>query len=326
VLLLETPVALLDEVQHATTAANAAAHVRVAPQFTRPQAQAPRTISPGLRYWVERREQPRPMMIHVLEMDLRQLGEFEFVTTPTDSTKSTASFSAEKTSQFATRQGLIAAVNASYFLPFDGGRLLTKPYVPQAGQTTTASEAVLPNEDFLAEYRSTEPRVDAVVCLHPKGFTMSRTRCPVGSHVAFAAGPMLLEHGEPRPLWVSQGSDQLSEGTAKYYRTPQPRTALGVDAATHRVWMVVVDGRQNGYSEGITLPELATLLQTLGAHDSLNLDGGGSSTLALQGHVVNSPIHTAIPGRERPVANHFGLRLTTKENGLAMPASASSTP
>jgi exopolysaccharide biosynthesis protein len=51
----------------------------------------------------------------------------------------------------------------------------------------------------------------------------------------------------------------------------------------------------------------------MGATEAINLDGGGSSTMVLKlgvtPQVVNSPIHTSIPGRERPVANHLGLRL-----------------
>ena len=58
------------------------------------------------------------------------------------------------------------------------------------------------------------------------------------------------------------------------------RTALGFDAAGRKMWFVVVDGRQAGYSKGITLPELTSLFVELGAVDAINLDGGGSSTCA----------------------------------------------
>jgi exopolysaccharide biosynthesis protein len=317
-LLLDTPVALLDEVQRDVTAAGAASHVRVAPQFQRPDAVAMHTLQPGLRYAIERRSVPRPMMIHVLEIDLQQPGGFEFVTTSTlpgqpvsDGTQ--ARYWAEKTSVFAQRNGLLAAINASYFDPFNGGRLLTRAYIPKAGQDVTVSEARLARDDPHAYYTSSDPRVDAVVCLKPHGFALSRTSCPAGSHAAFAAGPMLLEQGQRRPLLARDASQQPNEqGVARYYSQPQPRTALGVNVDASRAWMVVVDGRQSGYSEGITLPELTALLIELGAHDALNLDGGGSSTLVLEGRVANSLIHTAIPGRERPVANHFGVRAAAK--------------
>ena len=72
---------------------------------------------------------------------------------------------------------------------------------------------------------------------------------------------------------------------------------------------MVVDGRQPGYSVGMTLEELAHFMRTqLGnfslskenAYQGLNLDGGGSSTMVVEGEVVNSPSDQT---GERPVAN-----------------------
>lgn len=79
-----------------------------------------------------------------------------------------------------------------------------------------------------------------------------------------------------------------------------------------RASRAVVDGRQPNYSEGVTLEELALLLREYGAHDAMNLDGGGSTTLVMEGDngqpvLLNSPIDSRIPGRERAVANHLGI-------------------
>jgi exopolysaccharide biosynthesis protein len=91
-------------------------------------------------------------------------------------------------------------------------------------------------------------------------------------------------------------------------RELHPRTAIGIDRETGQVLMLVVDGRQT-FSRGYTMVELANLMQTLGAEDALNLDGGGSSTmLALDPigriGVRNSPSD----GFERRVGN--GLEIT----------------
>ncbi|MNP65019.1 hypothetical protein D3C76_1605730 [compost metagenome] len=59
-------------------------------------------------------------------------------------------------------------------------------------------------------------------------------------------------------------------------------------APNHYVF-VVVDGRNEGYSRGMTLTELADLMQDLGATEAYNLDGGGSSTMYFMGRVVNNP-------------------------------------
>ena len=58
-----------------------------------------------------------------------------------------------------------------------------------------------------------------------------------------------------------------------------PRTAAGVTRDGRTLLLVVVDGRQPGWSIGATLPELASLLIEAGAWTALNLDGGGSTTM-----------------------------------------------
>ncbi len=67
----------------------------------------------------------------------------------------------------------------------------------------------------------------------------------------------------------------------------QPRTAIGMISANHYVF-VVVDGRTDD-SAGVTLEELAEIMQDLGATEAYNLDGGGSSTMVYDGDVVNYP-------------------------------------
>ena len=68
------------------------------------------------------------------------------------------------------------------------------------------------------------------------------------------------------------------------------------------VLVLVVDGRSNN-SKGLTLQELATYFLRLGARDAVNLDGGGSSVMVINGEIVNKPSD----GRERPVSMGLGL-------------------
>lgn len=60
-----------------------------------------------------------------------------------------------------------------------------------------------------------------------------------------------------------------------------PRTGVGFDQQKESMFFVVVDGRQPGYSEGMTTVELADLFLEIGCWDAANLDGGGSSIMAL---------------------------------------------
>ena len=93
---------------------------------------------------------------------------------------------------------------------------------------------------------------------------------------------------------------------------PQPRTAVGLDKNGKKLTIVIVDGRQPGYSQGATLLELAGILLEFNVHNGMNLDGGGSSTLVVmdsegKSKVLNSPVDNHIPGRERAIGNHLGF-------------------
>jgi hypothetical protein len=75
-----------------------------------------------------------------------------------------------------------------------------------------------------------------------------------------------------------------------------PRSLIGMDG-TGFLYLAAVDGRSED-SGGMSLPELQAYAQSLGLRDALNLDGGGSTTLVVQGTLVNRPSD----GAERPVA------------------------
>lgn len=68
-----------------------------------------------------------------------------------------------------------------------------------------------------------------------------------------------------------------------------PRTGVGIISANHFVF-VVVDGRSEGYSRGVSLTEFAQIFKDLGCTDAYNVDGGGSSTMYFMGRVVNNPL------------------------------------
>jgi exopolysaccharide biosynthesis protein len=91
--------------------------------------------------------------------------------------------------------------------------------------------------------------------------------------------------------------------------TRHPRTSVGYTKDMQKVHFFVVDGRQPGYSSGMTLPELASYMLEWDIYQGINLDGGGSSTMAIEGEIANKP--SDLSG-ERPVANAL-LVVNTKE-------------
>lgn len=93
----------------------------------------------------------------------------------------------------------------------------------------------------------------------------------------------------------------LTEGlSSKFTDVRHPRTGIGISKDKKKLFLVVVDGRQPNLSIGMNLKEFAELFIKLGCYNSLNLDGGGSSTMWLKGAVVNSPSDAT---GERPISD-----------------------
>ena len=89
-----------------------------------------------------------------------------------------------------------------------------------------------------------------------------------------------------------------------------PRTAVGLKDETALV-LLTVDGRQPGYSSGLTGKELGNLLLELGVRDAAMLDGGASTEMIVEGKVVNRP---SFKGRERPLGGAVAVRVKQFSN------------
>ena len=122
-----------------------------------------------------------------------------------------------------------------------------------------------------------------------------------GQTLVVGGGPRLLRGGRVAVTAAAEGfaPPQAPAFFGSFVAARQPRTLAGV-RADGRVLLVTVDGRRPGWSAGVTLPEAARLMRSLGARDALNLDGGGSTTMTVRGEVVNRPSDR---GGERPVSD-----------------------
>ena len=93
-----------------------------------------------------------------------------------------------------------------------------------------------------------------------------------------------------------------------------PRTAVGLDATRTKLILLVVDGRKPGVAVGMSYAELAAELIRLGCQQAFNLDGGGSSVMAIREpktgeyKILNEPSD----GRERAVANVLGVVVSAR--------------
>ncbi|MFJ3670248.1 phosphodiester glycosidase family protein [Streptomyces sp. NPDC090106] len=111
-----------------------------------------------------------------------------------------------------------------------------------------------------------------------------------GDDSIVSAAPTLVHHGRISIDAAAEGvvdPADLSFGHA-WANTRQPRTMAGVDGRG-RLILATVDGRRSGGSAGFTLQEAAAFMRSLGAVEALNLDGGGSTAMAVDGTLVNKP-------------------------------------
>ncbi len=186
----------------------------------------------------------------------------------------------ENTSVIAGRQGAVFAVNGDYYGFRDSGIEIRNGVLYRSGGA----------REGLALYRDGTARV------YDETAADAQDLVDDGVWTTLSFGPVLVADGT-----VRDGIDRVEVDTNfgnHSIQGEQPRTAIGVIDEGHVV-VVVVDGRDRGYSRGVTLPELATILQDLGARTAYNLDGGGSSTMYFRGEVVNRPSN----GGERGVSD-----------------------
>lgn len=113
-----------------------------------------------------------------------------------------------------------------------------------------------------------------------------------GAWQAYEFGPALVEQGQA--LAFPKAFDVISTRSSR----KEPRTAIGQIAPLHYC-LIVVDGRQPGYSDGISLQDLQQLFLDYGAQTAFNLDGGGSTELWFMGEILNQPCG----GHERSVSD-----------------------
>lgn len=249
----------------------------------------------GITYTRDVRQQPRPLVIHIVQIDLATPG-LSFLVTPGDPIDG-HKVRAQSTSQFLSKHHLQLAINGDFFWPWWYYTILN--YYPRDKDPTDVNGFAASRGAVYSEEKSDDPR--------PTLFLSQDNQAGIDQSIgavynAISGLPLIVEDGRI--------SDQIKPD--EYYAGVHPRTALGLDRERKSLLLFIIDGRQPNYSEGATLPELAQIAIEYRAYTALNLDGGGSSTLVIEDRqgrpqVLNSPIHASMPGMERPVGNHLGV-------------------
>lgn len=235
---------------------------------------------------------PRPMIAHVLAIDTKE-ASVEFFVTPPD-LEGELPLKARTTSQFLEEFGVQIAVNGSGFSPWWSNG--PADYYPHVGDPVAPHGFMASDGKVYYTSSNTEGTPPTLYISRRNAFSFNNR--PNRVHSAISGNRMIVLKGEIAP--------ELDNPN------PEPRTAIGTNRNGRYVYLVVVDGRQPFYSEGATFRELASLLIDQGAYIAMSLDGGGSSTMVVEGQdgrptILNSPIDHLIPGTERAVATHLGI-------------------
>ena len=245
----------------------------------------------GVDYRREVHDEPRPLVVHIITVDLSAPGIGLTVTPAEERPIKGRRLRARKVSTFLAEVNAQLAVNANYFLPFHAA--WPWDYYPQEGDPVDVVGISASQGDHFSQKRWHG------ATLYISGDNRPTFGKPVGQVFNAVSGKQyLLRDGKPSRLQQPE--------------PPNPVLGLGLTKNARKLVLVMADGRQPLYSEGMTLPELTSMLLKHNAHDAIQLDGGGSTALVIQDadgqpRVLNSPIHTRIPGRQRPVANHLGI-------------------
>ena len=183
----------------------------------------------------------------------------------------------ETTSQMAQRAGAILAINGDYYGSREEGYVLRNGVLYRS--TDSDREALVIGEDGTFQ-------------IVEEGEASAEALLEEGAAQIFSFGPALVVDGE---VAVSP-DEEVGRAMAS-----NPRTAIAQVGELHYL-LVVSDGRTED-SQGLSLYELASFLEGLGAQTAYNLDGGGSSTLYFNGRVVNNPTTNGRTITERKVSD-----------------------
>lgn len=266
-----------------------------------PRTNQQQVLFNGVVYQRRALSTPRLVMMHIVTVDLTAAGVKPLVT-PGIPNQDQGTTKARTTTEFLREFQLQLAINASYFYPFRENN--PWDYYPRSGDIAYPLGDAISNGTRYAKPQESR----GVVCISQKNIAqiLASGQCPQGTAQGVAGKEILVADGKPV---ISQLPDDQ----------PYSRVVVAVNKEGTKLWLIIVDGKQPFYSDGLTIAELTKTVADLGVYAALKMDGGGSTTLAIAtsngAKVLNAPIQTHVPMRERPVANHLGFFALDREQG-----------
>jgi Phosphodiester glycosidase len=265
----------------------------------------------GVKVYHRTETSPRPLNIIVAEIDLNAPG-LSFLVTPRGPAPQPVFNGVpdetviQTTRQFVNAHGLQLGVNASFFAISDIHVVNGLSWTNNLGLTASKGDVYSPWEglprtdnNYDDALNITSANAASIVKMPTSGANGYTTSPSVSLYNTVTAKARLLENSA-NVAPVSCGS--LCD--------LNPRTAAGLTANNSKLLLMTIDGRRTGFSEGVTLVELAGHLAEYGATNAINLDGGGSTTMAANFYddSASAVVVNVVSGSaERSVGNNLGL-------------------
>ena len=258
-----------------------------------------RSLFQGVQYDRYAQDSPRPLLFHIVTIDLTAPG-IDFLVTPQGLDPGGRETLADTVPGFLEANGVQVAINANFFYPHHVRSPID--YSPHVGEGVNAVGIAMSGGNM---YSPPERNWTALCIASARVIVFEESGvCAEGTREAIAGSRLIVKDGQLLP---NPDTGDFDASYDEYF----PRTVVALDEEKQTMWWAIVDGRQWRYSEGIALDELGEVLIAMGAYSALNLDGGGSTTLAIEAEggakVLNAPFQARVPANLRPVANHLGL-------------------
>ena len=252
---------------------------------------------------------PDLMVVNVMRINLSDPGVRAVVTPriqnpPWESrVRETAGYTVPR---FLQVHQLKIAVNANQFNTDTDFSVSPDYYAPEG--TPYVTDGLLLSDDVTVTYQA-EPDARATLLFHTnQTASIIPTNWPAASNSGVYAAvtgtyPLVIKG-------VNIGREYY--GSADQIHQINPRTALGLSQDQNTLYILTIDGRQPGYSDGAWDYETGNWLKLLGAYDAVNMDGGGSTTLVMADPagtpiILNRSSAFADSGQFRTVGAHLGF-------------------
>jgi exopolysaccharide biosynthesis protein len=261
---------------------------------------------PAVVYTYEQQKTPKPQKIHVARIDLTNPDVKVRVSrggVDPDGPDGKWQTTLMRPTAVAEREGFDVVVNGDFFSWLNGKDAEGAAALAQFKGGTPAMDSGPAVTDGKLWGPTTRPRA-AFLIDEKKHPAVARVMDPPKDAQEVVGGSDII---------VKRGKNVAPPGDKPgFARGPHPRTAVGIADGGSTLVLVVVDGRRKGEAVGMSLQEVGDVMLKYGCTDAVNLDGGGSSVLAIRDprsrkmQICNTPSD----GRERSVANVLGVTVT----------------